>query len=111
MAYVGSKLTIVAQSIEGDFQIFSYSTTDNVTAVTANNYFSDGAFRGMNIGDWVFLVAAGYPYMLYIYASNGTACSGETASLSLINGNSLPTVQPAAGSGAIWNNQGFVCVA
>lgn len=111
MAYVGNNVVIVAQSIEGSFQIFSYSTTDNITTVTGANYFSDGAERGMNIGDWIFCVAAGYPFLMYVVSSLGLACTAESASLSIINGNSLPTVEPPAGSGIIWNNGKFICIA
>ena len=111
MAYVGANLIVVAQSLEGSFDIFSYSTTDSVTTVTETNYFSDGAERGMSVGDWIFLVAAGYPYLLYVSESSGLKCTAESASLSIINGNLLPTVKPPSGSGALYNNGGFVCIA
>ena len=111
MAYTGSSLSLIAASIEGSFNIFSYISPDSIQAVTANNYFSDGVERGMGVGDFLFAVVTGVPYILYVSASSGLACTVESAVLSLINGNSLPTINPGAGSGLIWNNAGFVCVA
>lgn len=111
MAYLGSAVTLVTPSIEGTFNVFAYVTADNITAVTATNYFFDGAERGMGVGDWIFCVAAGLPFLMYVISESGFHCTAEVATLAATNGNALPTVPPAPGSGLLWNNGGFVCVA
>ena len=111
MAYVGSALTLVTASIEGSFNMFAYVTADAISAVTVVGYFADGGERGMGVGDWMFCVAAGYPFLMYVTEEIGVACTAEVATLAAINGNSLPTTQPTPGSGVLWNNGGFVCVA
>ena len=111
MAYSGENLAVMAQTIEGNFSIFFYSSPDNLATIIGVNYFKDGVERGMQVGDFVFAVVAGVPYMLYVYASSGLACTVEPATIALVNGNVFPTTNPGPGTGLIWNNGGFLCVA
>ena len=81
MAYVGSALTLVTASVEGTFNVFAYVTADTIATVTTGYYFSDGIKRGLNVGDWIFCAAAGYPFLMYVTASRGFACAAEVATL------------------------------
>ena len=111
MAYVGNAVTLVTPSIEGTFNVFAYATSDAITVVAGAGYFADGGERGMGVGDWLFCVAAGYPFLMYVTAETGLACTAEVATLAMVNGNSVPTTQPPVGSGILWNNAGFACFA
>ena len=108
--YIGNDLLLISQSIEGSFSIFNYTTSDTIDEVIAANYFADGGERGMRVGDWIFCISAGLPFLLYVSASNGLSCTAESAVLAL-SGGSFPTTAPPAGSGVIWNNGNFLCVA
>ena len=110
MAYVGKAVTLVTPSIEGTFNVFAYVTADNINLVAATNYFTDGVERGMGPGDWIFCAAAGYPFLMYVTAKSGLACTAEVAVLAL-NGGQFPITNPGPGSGIVWNNAGFLCVA
>lgn len=111
MAYVGSTLVLLAESIEGTNNLFSYKTSDVGATVLSAGYFSDGAERGMQLGDLVFIYAAGVGFLAYVSLISGFACSLAAVSIALINGNALPTSNPGPGSGLLWNNGSFVCVA
>lgn len=110
MAYTGNTLALIANSIEGTYNIFAYLTADTIGQVLATNYFFDGGERGMGVGDVVFAVCSDNLFILYVSAVSGLACT-VTSALLAINGASLPTVNPGPGSGELWNNGGFVCVA
>ena len=111
MAYSGALLSLMVGSVEGSFNIFVYQSQDDIGTVLDSNYFSDGFERGMQIGDFVFAVCSGVPYLLYVESQNGSAFTANTMSLALINGNALPVTNPGPGTGLLWNNAGFVCVA
>lgn len=111
MAYNGALLSLVTQSIEGAFNVFAYFTADNITSVTAAHYFADGVERGMGVGDWLFIQAGGFPFLGYVAAESGLAVTVEVAVLSITGGGGFPTTNPGPGTGIIWNNAGFLCVA
>lgn len=111
MAYTGNTLSLIANSIEGNFNLFCYLTGDTIQQVTATNYFFDGGERGMQVGDFLFAICAGIPFVLYVSAIAGLEATVQSAVLSLISGADIPTVNPGPGSGLIWNNAGFLCVA
>lgn len=110
MAYTGNTLSIISQSIEGAFNICVYVTLDTIAQVLGAGYVSDGGERGLQIGDIVFAVIGGIPYVTFVSAITGLACTLESAALA-INGNSLPRTNPGVGSGALWVDGGFVVVA
>lgn len=110
MAYTGNTLSLIANSIEGSFNIFCYQTTDPVSGVLATDYFVDGVDRGMHVGDFVFAVVGGIPFTLYVSAEDGFACTVTSAAVA-IDFSHLPTTNPGAGSGLAWNNAGFLCIA
>jgi hypothetical protein len=110
MAYVGNSLALVVDSIEGSFSMFSYQSSDNIASILATNYFLDGVERGMKVGDYLFAIVQGLPFILCVASTTGLACTVTPAVLA-ISGSSLPTSNPGAGSGQLWNNAGFVCVA
>ena len=111
MAYVGANLSMLMETIEGSFSTFVYVTSDTIAQVLAAGYFSDGVERGMSVGDVVFASVGGVPYLLYVASSSHGACSVSPYTLAILNGNGFPTSQPPLGSGLLWNNGGFVCVA
>lgn len=110
MAYSGAALALIATGIEGEYNIFAYLTADAITTVLETGYFADGGERGMKVNDWVFCSAAGAPIILFVSAVDDLACTVEPIVLSL-DGLSFPTTNPGPGSGLIWNNAGFLCVA
>lgn len=110
MSYTGNTLSVIAQSIEGSFNVCVYMTADTVAQILAAGYMADGGERGLRIGDIVFAVVGGIPYVMFVSAISGFACTLESAALA-INGASLPVINPGVGSGNLWNNGGFVCVA
>ena len=111
MAYSGANLSVMAQTVEGNFSLFFYASPDSLITVTGLNYFADGIERGMQVGDFVYAVVAGIPYMLYAASRVGIACTVSAVTIALINGNVFPTTNPGPGTGLIWNNGGFLCVA
>lgn len=112
MAYKGSNLSLMADSIEGTVSFFAYVTTDAVATVSGSGYFVDGGMRGMEVGDLVFLISSGVGYLCYVSnVSASLAVTITATALGLANGNSLPTSNPGPGSGLFWNNNGFMCIA
>ena len=110
MAYIGNNLSTLVQTVEGTFGIFLYVTSDSMVLVTSAGYLSDGVARGMELGDFCFVVSGGVPFLLYCSNVVGKACTLASVSVAL-NGNNLPTSNPGVGSGFLWNNGGVVCVA
>lgn len=110
MAYTGGTLSLMANTIEGNFHLFAYITFDTIAEVLAAGYVADGTVRGMILGDFVYTVLSGVPYMLYVSAVSGEACTLTSVALA-INGADLPTTNPGVGTGDLWNNGGIVCVA
>ena len=110
MAYTGNTLSVITQTIEGYFHVYVYITFDTIAQVLASHYISDGTERGMILGDFVFAVIGGVPYMLYVSAVSGEACTLASVAVA-INGSDLPTSNPGVGSGLLWNDGGFVVVA
>jgi hypothetical protein len=110
MAYTGNTLSVITQTIEGYFHVYVYITFDTIAEVLATGYVSDGTERGMLLGDFVFAVIGGVPYMLYVSAVSGEACTLSSVAV-FINGADLPVINPGVGSGELWNNGGVVCVA
>jgi hypothetical protein len=56
MAYNGQYLSLVTLGSKLTRSIFAYTTTDVHTDVDAVGYFTDGATRGMRVGDIVYVV-------------------------------------------------------
>jgi hypothetical protein len=110
MAYTGNTLSVIAQSIEGSFNVCVYMTTDTVAEVLGSGYVSDGGERGLQVGDIVFAVIGGIPYMLFVGSVSGLSCTLFSIALA-IDGNSLSKSNPGVGSGELWNDGGFVVVA
>ena len=110
MAYQGSNLILIAGSIEGSVNFFSYVTSDSFSAVLAANYFSDGIERGMQIGDLVFVIASGIGYVCYVSGIHALSATIEAAALAILDGSQFPVNNPGPGSGLVWNNNGFLCV-
>jgi len=111
MAYSGANLSIMTQTVEGSFKLFFYASTDSLATVVSANYFADGVERGMQVGDFVFALVAGVPYMLFVASNVGNACTVTGVTVALVNGNTFPTTNPGPGTGLIWNNGDFLCVA
>ena len=111
MAYSGANLSVMAQTVEGNFSLFFYASPDNLATVVSANYFSDGIERGMQVGDFVYALVANIPYMLYVSSRVGFACTVSAVTTALVNGNTFPTTNPGPGTGLIWTNGGFLCVA
>ena len=111
MAYTGSTLSLMSTTIEGSFSIFLYVTSDSIASVLAANYFSDGEDRGMHVNDVIYAVCGGQTFMLTTIAQSGLAFTAGAVAFAMINGSSLPTSSPPVGSGLLWNNGNFLCVA
>ena len=82
MAYTPNTLRLVTSDIEGTVgRLWFYSTTSDADAtITGTGYFSDGASKGMQVGDLVDVVATTGPkYKKYQVASlSGTAATVAT---------------------------------
>ena len=110
MAYTGNTLSLIANTVEGYFHIYAYITFDTIAQVIAPKYISDGVERGLILGDFVYAITGGVPYMLYVSAVSGGACTLSSVAVA-ISGADFPTTNPGVGSGTLWNNGGVVCVA
>jgi hypothetical protein len=82
MAYTPNTLRLVTSDIEGTVgRLWFYTTASDADAtVTGASYFSDGASKGMQVGDLVDVVATTGPkYKKYQVASlSGTAATVAT---------------------------------
>ena len=66
MAYTPGTLSQIASTLESDFGLFVYETTDSVATVEGTNYFSDGKTRGMNQLGCVIIVLSGATPSVYV---------------------------------------------
>ena len=112
MAYNGQSLSLVANNLEGPNSIFLYVTSDILSVVLGSNYFVGGFALGtqtrLKINDFIFAVCAGVPVILTISAVSDAGCTAVTVNS---NGGSYPTTRPPDGSGIVWNNGNYLCVA
>jgi hypothetical protein len=82
MAYTGSSLSQINGTIEGGWKEWVYVTSDSLATVKGAGYFSDGANRGMEVGDFVRVVNTATPaYAIYAVSavSAGAATVAGTA--------------------------------
>lgn len=88
MAYVGNSLSCVAQTIEGTVNIYVYVSTDTIATINGAGYFSDGASRGMTVGDLVAAInpTTGAMTWLSVTSVSGLAVTTATASGSGLSG-------------------------
>jgi hypothetical protein len=61
MAYTGNSLSLISSTIEGNFNVAAYLTTDSIATVEGANYISDGQTRGLEVGDIVFVLCGATP--------------------------------------------------
>lgn len=93
MAYDGSKLSVVDETIEGNWTEAVYISTDSLATVTATNYFSDGQIRGLEVGDEVKLLLSN---VLYIGQVSAVQTGGYGATVSGLGGGALNGALPPA---------------
>lgn len=86
MAYVSNDLNLVIENVGGKTpRIFTYKTADNLAAITAAGYFSDGTAKGLRVGDLIHTIAptgAGYS-MFKITAVNAAGAATASAATAI----------------------------
>ena len=95
MAYDGNQLSNVVQTIEGNFNIFCYFTSDTLATVLGANYISDGQARGMELGAIVLVTIGTNTYWLQVSALQALA-SGKGVTLTGMSGGAPNAVLPPA---------------
>jgi hypothetical protein len=78
MAYNGENLSLLTQTVKGDFKIWLYRSVDPIATVRAANYISDANLRGMNVQDLVLVSDTNVPtaqlcLVISINATTGAA--------------------------------------
>lgn len=81
MAYTSSTLNMVTQTLEGSApKVWAYSTADADATIVGASYFSDGASKGMKVGDLVDAInPTGPKYKRYQVASLSGAAATVAA--------------------------------
>jgi hypothetical protein len=92
MAYTSNTLSQLIGTVEGTWKEWLYLSTDNLSAVVASGYFSDGGKKGMGVGDVVWVVNQSTPSVTKLQV---TAIGTSTVSVAG-NTYSLPTTATAA---------------
>src|SRR5262249_36761577 len=70
--------------VEGAWKLWEYTTTDTLAQVTAQGYIADATFKGMGLGDFVFVVNQAIPqgYILQVQSlTSGTLSTSGVATL------------------------------
>lgn len=77
MAYATANLSLIVETMAGQFNIWVYKSADAYATVKASNYITDALAKGMLVGDLVMILDTGGPtltlaMMVTVTSSGGT---------------------------------------